>query len=53
MQADPHQVNNLWGDPEHADLRFRLLQGLLTEEMNRRHPACGSYPEDFGRPPHQ
>jgi uncharacterized sulfatase len=51
MQKDPNQIDNLWAKSEYADLRFRLLQGLLAEEMNRRHPARGNYPQDFGRPP--
>lgn len=46
MEADPHQVRNLWNKAEHADLRFRLMQGLLTEEMNRNRPYHPVYPKD-------
>ncbi|MCH8512599.1 MAG: sulfatase-like hydrolase/transferase [Kiritimatiellae bacterium] len=46
MREDPHQVQNLWKNPAHADLRFRLLQALLTEEMNRNAPYRGDYPKD-------
>jgi len=50
MVEDPHQVRNLWSDPAFADLRFHMLQGLLTEEMNRNRPATADYPVDFGKP---
>lgn len=50
MREDPDQIVNLWAKPDYAELRFRLMQGLLTEEMNRNHPCVARYPEDFGRP---
>lgn len=50
MREDPHQVRNLWSDPDHAELRFRLMQGLLAEEMNRVPVARADYPADFGKP---
>lgn len=50
MKEDPHQVTNLWAEPAYADLRFRLLQGLLSEEMNRKALAKPEYPRDFAMP---
>ncbi len=50
MQRDPHQVRNLWDDSAHAELRFKLIQRLLSEEMNRNAPSKPNYPEDFGKP---
>jgi uncharacterized sulfatase len=52
MEEDPNHIHNLWNDSDFADLRFLLLQKLLSEEMNRRNPATGNYPADFGRAPH-
>lgn len=46
MENDPHQIQNLWSDPAHADLRFSLMQGLLAEEMNRNAPYHPVYPRD-------
>ena len=50
MADDPDQIRNLWNDPEHADLRFRMLQELLREEMNKNAPYRGRYPQDSGQP---
>ncbi|MCC5842812.1 MAG: sulfatase-like hydrolase/transferase [Verrucomicrobia bacterium] len=46
MENDPHQVRNLWSVPDYSDLRFRLMQGLLAEEMNRNAPYHPVYPQD-------
>lgn len=50
LREDPNQIRNLWNDPGYAERRFRLLQGLLTEEMNRTPTAKADYPADFGKP---
>ncbi len=31
MQKDPHEFNNLWDDPAHAELRFKLMKTAFDE----------------------
>jgi N-sulfoglucosamine sulfohydrolase len=46
MQADPHQVNNLAGAPEHQAALLRLRQAL--EQWIRDTDDRGRFPEDRG-----
>jgi uncharacterized sulfatase len=39
MQADPHQVRNLWDAPSAAALKHELIARLLSMEMNRVAPT--------------
>ncbi len=50
MQEDPNQIRNLWSQAEYAELRFRLMQQLLIDEMNRTPSYRGNYPADYGQP---
>ncbi len=43
MENDPHQVRNLWNAEDHRDLRFELMQGLLSHEMNKGRPFHPTY----------
>lgn len=35
LEADPDEVNNLWNDPTHADLKAELILNLLHAEMGK------------------
>jgi hypothetical protein len=33
LQEDPGEINNLWNDPDHAELKAGLIRKLLFAEM--------------------
>ncbi|MCB1999983.1 MAG: DUF4976 domain-containing protein, partial [Rhodoferax sp.] len=33
LQADPHEMDNLWERPEHAPLKLQLMQELAQQMM--------------------
>lgn len=35
LQTDPHEIDNLWPKPEHANLKARLMLKLLHAEMGK------------------
>lgn len=38
MQADPHQIHNLWSDPAHRATREHMISLLLEHETGKRLP---------------
>ena len=34
LQEDPSEINNLWDDPESADIKSNLMEGLARQQMS-------------------
>lgn len=47
VQADPHNVNNLWNDPAYRDVQAGMIARILSHEMNKHVPTLS--PSELAR----